>query len=131
MDPFEQLEIVWESLESWFDLLQVELDKVVKSESSNQASESSAEISSESVELGAEATSIEDAANLSPDNKGSSGSSGYNGQQAKLSPVSLTSSNSVLAAAIVNSAPSHRRAAFLLTTNGSVDHAPSSISGNN
>ena len=146
MDPFEQLEMVWVSLQSWFDLLKAELDRVVKSESVNEG-------------LNDDTTSMEPV----DDNHGNTGHGGNkdgnvesdcNSKDKIVSPVSLdlssqdstkvgvaspntpnkpnlmlpSSQTSVLAAAIVQSAPSHRRAAFLQPSS-SIDQTSSTLDG--
>ncbi len=130
MDPFEQLEMVWSSLQSWFDLLQVELDRVVKSESVSEVSDRSTPTNN-SVETASESTDFEPESTKDEKVPTQNQSSRTPSQYPPTRPPPLSSvenSNSVLAAAIVNSAPSHRRTAFLQAT-GSIDHTSSSSSG--
>ncbi len=138
MDPFEQLEMVWSSLQSWFDLLRVELDRVVKSEST---AEILTDVGSPVIEKKTVLESVDfvtnpadvtetDEIDLSTISEGTSspGSTSVVSQDCpsmpnRPPPISQTSS--VLAAAIVNSAPSHRRAAFLQASS-SIDQTTSS-----
>ena len=146
LDPFEQLEMVWSSLQSWFDLLKAELERVEKIELGSDAidggtaavvpgpeltvvqqdpkpmikdDKSSQPVSNVVVENSVDLTGIDlessskDRANLeSPETTG-------------IPSLKLpTAQTSVLAAAIVSSAPSHRRAAFLYPSS-SMDLTPS------
>ncbi len=138
MDPFEQLEMVWSSLQSWFDLLRVELDRVVQRESTTEVL---TQVGSpviekktvlESVDFGTDSADVieTDEIDLSTISEGTSSpdstsvvSKDRPSTPSKLPLISQTSS--VLAAAIVNSAPSHRRTAFLQASS-SIDQTTSS-----
>ncbi len=138
MDPFEQLEMVWSSLQSWFDLLRVELDRVVKSEST---AEMLTEVGSPVIEKKAVLESVDfvtnpadvtetDEIDLSTISEGTSspGSTSVISKDCPSMPSippPISQTSSVLAAAIVNSAPSHRRAAFLQASS-SIDQTTSS-----
>lgn len=135
-DPFEPLETVWLSFQSWFDLLKVELDRVEKvEESRNGVGEPEAQGTSPDL-LIAKCKDTPETSNLRPsltkESKSTPDTSDTNiadltsaGSKKKY-PSSLPprAENSILAAAIVSSTPSHLRAAFLHPSS-TVDMTPS------
>ena len=154
LDPFEQLEMVWASLQSWFDLLKAELERVEKIELGSESIDGEATVNA-AVHLDPDvAESTRGQQDHKPeinDDKPSQPASsvvvvnsvdvtgvGVESESPSLSPENRTNpesptnpslklptaQTSVLAAAIVSSAPSHRRAAFLYPSS-SVDLAPS------
>ena len=115
-DPFEQLEMVWDSLESWFDLLMIEVAKIqavencqveVVSDNHNSSGDHKVEVE----------VKIENAPETErlPSTKG-------DGPPRKPQLELPTVQSSRLAAAIVQSAPVERRDAFL-TPSSSFDHS--------
>ena len=111
-DPFDELETLWASLESWFDLLAIEVEKVQKQEEST-SQEDSAVISNPKVSI-SEAPIETSVANgtANTDHKLPTGEEDkVNSKPKKKADLKLPSSE--LAAAIVKSTPVDRRAAFL------------------
>ena len=130
-DPFEQLETVWSSLESWFDLLMMEVEKLQDVSSAHEDSvdskqegscddediarkkEEEEEEEKKAVVIKVDAVQIE----KQVDAKQTSTSIGKLDSPSRKPHLALpTVQSSLLAAAIVQSAPIERRTAFLKTS---------------
>ena len=111
-NPFEELEMVWGSLESWFDLLMVEVQKL-EEKSENMDTEPGKQTLEPKSDLGTEPAPKPENSPHSPTNTipDISPPSSPRRKPLKLQLPSLQSSQ--LAAAIVNSAPQERRAIYL------------------
>lgn len=124
-DPFEQLETVWNSLESWFELLMTEVAKLQATEttsaqamiiSKNRGNKSAQK---QEIEPQVCAQTPKEALPKRPSE------SEQNTRKPQLALPTIQSSR--LAAAIVKSAPIDRRAAFLRPSS-SFDHSSPSLS---
>ena len=119
-DPFEQLETVWSSLESWFDLLMMEVDKIQAADKAQ--GERDDDRDEEKVkEMDGNIDNVGESliAQQSPSRDSTTS------RKPQLSLPTVQSSR--LAAAIVQSAPIDRRDAFLRTSS-SFDHSSPSLS---
>ena len=111
-DPFEQLETVWNSLESWFDLLIMEVAKLQATETTS----AQAVITSKKQEIEPQVR-VQTPEEVLPKEPSESE---QNTRKPQLALPTVQSSR--LAAAIVKSAPIDRRAAFLRPSS-SFDHS--------
>ena len=113
-NPFEELEMVWGSLESWFDLLMVEVQKL-EEQNETLVTGPGKQTPEPKSNLGTEPASKPEISPHSPTNSSHtpdiSPSSSPRRKPSKLQLPSLHSSQ--LAAAIVKSAPQERRAIYL------------------
>lgn len=122
-DPFEQLETVWNSLESWFDLLMTEVAKLQATESTTaQATIISKNEEDESAQKQEEEPQVR----VQTPEEVPKKSSESEQPTRKLQLALPTVQSSRLAAAIVKSAPIDRRAAFLRPSS-SFDHSSPSL----
>ena len=124
-DPFDNMEMVWSSLESWFDLLMNEVEKIQKEEQGLTVTQ----LSHQSVEPDTKQNLVPNLATSSPGSDIPSPKPptvvfppcDSPPQKKRLSLVQT----SQLAAAIVNSAPPQRRTVYLKTST-SFDETPMS-----
>ena len=111
---FDPLEVVWGSLECWFDLVKVEVDRVQNQQNQQEQRQQEGEGTAEDVKprpLATPTITLEDAKEEVEDNS-SDDDDGVVKSKRKRSTLKLESS-SALAAAIVKSAPLYRRQVFL------------------
>ena len=123
-DPFEQLETVWNSLESWFDLLMTE---VAKLQATENTSAQATIISMNGEDKSAQKQETEPRVRVQTPEELSKKPSESEQPTRKPQLALPTVQSSRLAAAIVKSAPIDRRAAFLRPSS-SFDHSSPSMS---
>ena len=144
-DPFDHLEIVWASLESWFDLLMVEVEKVQKIEVGKQTPKpaeidtKSASATMDTITRGqrsqyqgspvpsASSTATATDSRVTPEQQVNAAPMSELSTQKKPNLQLPVSEPSRLAAAIVHTTPLQRRVAYLRTSSSFDDS--SSLSG--
>ena len=124
-DPFEQLETVWNSLDSWFELLMTEVAKLQAKESTCTAQATA--VSKNSEDKGAQKQETEPEVSVQTPEELPKKPSESEQPTRKPQLALPTVQSSRLAAAIVKSAPIDRRAAFLRPSS-SFDYSPPSLS---